>query len=1140
MSILEKLPDPSISASSALRVQTELGRLTRSAGALDGSNGESPLGELRMVTGELSTRVDIDMQPLAGGLSKVLVAMENALPANALAYVEALDQSYRSVVDLLYGSEIVRQIGEEQTLSEAAIAVIDDALRLFDRHVADLAANLVGADRLRDLRATLAQIQALEAEAPLAAGDLARFLSTHLIGVAPDLLDAPLAHVTEGLRVLTPLADDALDGAVIPARTAVLTAYRSLLEAVNELDPADAAGYVRVTVHLEELAAANDLLFAALSTLYTEMKALIADHAWDAIFPGYVDLLATLDMGPVPTVDDVVRQLEAMVSELLARLFMIFDGDDLRSRIETLNGVLRDTMLTSPLGQIKPAIEAFLEHVRDSIDAVPVEEVQRIVARILENIQSAMAHLDLEQLQAEIESALDNVESFAAANLGTPARNMIQAAMDGLAAQLNRLPLDTLISDLEAALDQFQRLVADLENALQASLEELRAFLQQAETLSFKPVSDAVVAEIDDLKQRLQAINPNALSDAERLALASALVVVEGIDLETQVVDGLKAGYAAAENEIRFLLNQIVATLQHLRDAADTFNPASILGPIGTALEDAGRLLEGMTVQALLAPLHAELEQVERRFHDMAPERLLVPLQAAYERLAALLARLDPASWTAPLEALYTQIDRLVTMVDITPLMDELDRKQRALFADARAAILAGFDALDLPAPLDSFLKEMRPLVELMTDAIFGDPDTELKRISLAVRDKVNLATLFAPLDELFLRMVAALERIPAADLTDVMNALRQGLGIGLDVLNPQAVMTQLRAGYGRLQELAPANLLAQTINLLSVKVIFTSKIETAPPARAADIVAVTARFEAVLSVVTPTVSGSQYAKLVEEHAGLLNAMRRRINQLDYASASHHYGRLRSMLDRLLPDFLRQPTPLSHAEIMAGLYRMRPSNKIAPIQETLARFLRQLDSYADAVEPAVNGFFSTLRDIMELVSPISLRDAVAETYAAVRARARLLDPGDLAGELRAILEPIKTAVETCSPAAIAARLQASFDRALQAAIVTFRTLLEEVAEIIDSQVRALRAALRALVANLRKALDTAAAKAQAILAQIEELLFVELLERLSRVVDNLGVSFDQELERVQHAFDEMIAAIPLDGRRQAGAGASTR
>ena len=57
-----------------------------------------------------------------------------------------------------------------------------------------------------------------------------------------------------------------------------------------------------------------------------------------------------------------------------------------------------------------------------------------------------------------------------------------------------------------------------------------------------------------------------------------------------------------------------------------------------------------------------------------------------------------------------------------------------------------------------------------------------------------------------------------------------------------------------------------------------------------------------------------------------------------------------------------------------------------------------------------------------------------------------------------------------------------------------------------------------------------------IVKQLEDLVVVELLDRLGRVIDNLGGSFDQELDRVANAFDAMLAAIPLDSGRSASTG----
>ena len=44
---------------------------------------------------------------------------------------------------------------------------------------------------------------------------------------------------------------------------------------------------------------------------------------------------------------------------------------------------------------------------------------------------------------------------------------------------------------------------------------------------------------------------------------------------------------------------------------------------------------------------------------------------------------------------------------------------------------------------------------------------------------------------------------------------------------------------------------------------------------------------------------------------------------------------------------------------------------------------------------------------------------------------------------------------------------------------------------------------------------------------VEQLVFVDILARLGGAIDNLGMSFDAELDRVRNSFDSMLNAIPL-------------
>ena len=133
---------------------------------------------------------------------------------------------------------------------------------------------------------------------------------------------------------------------------------------------------------------------------------------------------------------------------------------------------------------------------------------------------------------------------------------------------------------------------------------------------------------------------------------------------------------------------------------------------------------------------------------------------------------------------------------------------------------------------------------------------------------------------------------------------------------------------------------------------------------------------------------------------------------------------------------------------------------------------------------------------------------------------------------------MKEGFQALNPAVIKAQIDATFERAVRAVTVTVKDFLDELVGIIDGQLRTLRAALSFVLDQLKATLAAALKTLQAILKQIEDLIFVEILERLGRVIDNLGVSFDAELDRVRSAFDEMIQAIPLDGGGSVGAGVS--
>jgi hypothetical protein len=182
---------------------------------------------------------------------------------------------------------------------------------------------------------------------------------------------------------------------------------------------------------------------------------------------------------------------------------------------------------------------------------------------------------------------------------------------------------------------------------------------------------------------------------------------------------------------------------------------------------------------------------------------------------------------------------------------------------------------------------------------------------------------------------------------------------------------------------------------------------------------------------------------------------------------------------------------------------------------------------AAAIEAPVNGFFRSVQGVLQLLDPLSLRSGVAAIYTAVRERVRILDPTALAARIRAdLLQPVLDMLGGLDPEALKARLEATFRRVVEAVSRTARGVLEDIAAAIDAELRQIREALTEFSRRLTTAFEDAVNRVRVVIQTVEQLLFVELVDRLRSLIDNLEASFARELDRVRVSFDQMLDAMP--------------
>lgn len=1127
------LPDASDLLQIGASVQSGMGTLTTLLQALQGGNPSaegSPLAALGGALGGLGQRLNVDTSALGTRLPQGLATMGHALAPSALDFIRSIESDFAQAGSLLADNAVVRAVGDGQSLQQVALAAVQAALDAFDSRRQQLLAQLLPADGLAQVGGLLSTLGQLATDYNAHRAELLPLLSQYLLGHGPDVLAPVLQHVQQGLALVDAWGDSQAAALLDAPQATAANALQALRLALADFNPELPAAYANLNALIDTVAAAVPPVCSALAALQAQAGAAVQSPLWDSLLSGYTALLQAIPLDEVPVPADAVGALAAVLESLLSRLQAQFTPDDVAAKVRALSAALHEVFAQSPLTQVRSAIQAFLQTIVDAIGAIPTDKIGATVQQVLGSVGQQLQALGLAQAADQIEAAFVAVETFITEHLNEALGTQVGGALQSLLAQLDALPVNALVDNVAQLIARLQQAVAQIQAALQGAMDQLAALAAQLDQLSFAPVGDAVVGEINGLRDKLAALNPNALSDIERAALQAALAVVRAVDLTGIVQTEVKAGFGQARDAALDGLARVTSVLDGVRAQVRQFSPEALVQQLvallGQAREAVGRL-DGATV---MRPLYSQVDQLAAGFGRLQPGALLAPLQPPYQVVVDGVAQLDPQRLVAPLNDLYARIDGLVDKVNVVPLLEALDQREKALLADVRQALVAGLDGLHLPAPLDGFYALVKPVLQGMTEALLADPAVEFQRIGLDLATRLKPSDLFKPLDEAHARLIDMLRGVPAADLEAAFNALRTGVGVGLLQVDPARVLGALRTGRGTLANVSPRVVLAGTIQLPGLQARFDLRVAGASASVQASVAGTRAKLQALVA--------TQQAPLqacIDAHDALADALDRRIRGLDAAAAQAAYARLAGNLQRLLPDFLYAPVPLRQADILQGLRAARPSAQAAALDVLFQRFQARLHGMQAALDPAFAEFFNTLREPLQMISPLAIKDDVAAVYTALHAKLRVIDPATLAADLRTnVYLPVQQALDAVNPARLGARLDLAFQRAVDALGRNVRALLDQVASALDAQLQRLREAVATIVDRISAALAQAAQAFGTLLDGLEHLVFVELLDRLKRLVESLGVSLDREVDRVVSAFNDMLDAIPLGGGQGGG------
>ncbi|GAB3436861.1 hypothetical protein [Flindersiella endophytica] len=1122
------LPGADELASANAGAATQAGTFVEAVRGLAPDNPDSPLAGVAGALSGIEQRADVDVSGITEQLPAALERVDGVLrPAN-IEFVESIGEAYQTVRQTLDEHPLLAQSGGAGVL-ESVLGILSDVSGGFSTNLGAGVAEILDLDDVATLTEALAAIEQLRTSFPDHVDDLLPFLAQNLVGLPAGLLDDLRTHLSGALEIAVTAQSINLQPQLQAPLTALANAYLAVVSALDGFDPADAAAYAGLRAALDALGTAAGTAVSAVTVVYNAFGTAVDSFDWQAVLSiqPLLDAAADATAG-VLTFDDLSNEITTVLEGVAAGVERLFDTDEVTRRGMVFADAVNQVVDSSPLMLVRDVLAEFVGKLRELIDQIPLEDVEAAIDDLLTQAKGAIDDLGIDDIVTSIEQAFAELDTFVQEQLDEDLVDGVRTALEGLGAHTPTLPVKDVLAKLGYVANQAGELVTSLSEGAAAQLDQLDALVGSLEELRFTPVTDEIVVELGDVRDRLKAMGAESLSDVERLAIQGALATLRALNVRGEVVVGLTAGYDELDALVRQALLAIRGVLDDLMTVLRQLDPTALLQPLRAALDEATEAVGSASARALLAPLREQADAVAESLEALRPGRLLEPLQGTYDQLRAAAELLDPQRWLGPLSEVWSQVEGVLDLLDIRPALEALDAKQHELLGQARQAILDALDDLNLPEPLATFVAGLRPAIEAMTDAVLGDPDTQLPEVLLyqPVREQVN--ALLRPLDEVYQLVVDLVAELPEDAVVGAMNALRLGVG-ALDDADPSRLLARFVQARDAFTATTPDVLLNAVVSLPSLHQRFELQAGSAPAERQQDVEATRAAFVSVEA-------GIDLEAPRQLHAEIGARFSVRVAGLDPAPVAESYARLRAGLERLVPEFLRGAEPLDLPAILAGLVSLRPSSRTQHLDVAIGRLVSGVSRVRAGLDPVVARLFEAVRKALGQISPLVVKAALDELYTALHEKLAILDPGAIIPRLRTeLFQPFLDVFDAVDPAQLASRVDASYTAAVETLAARVDEILDALAGVLDQPLRQLVEDVQALIAELQATVTAAGNALETVVDRLERLDLVVLIDRLSIVLDNLRTSFALELERVANAFDDMLDAIPVGGEVSASA-----
>lgn len=608
----------------------------------------------------------------------------------------------------------------------------------------------------------IASIEGMDTLADQSFDEIWTPIDDQIAGVSPLLAGLPIDSLSTSLK------DDLISlGNMI--NTGDLTAVNPLLASINaSLDQFELFQSDFADNQLPEIEALQSQVEQFSRTLSQFMGRLIG--LVDVQAPFEDQFLGLSQFLSPPT--DLKKHLEGY-SEIFSTIESFFDK---------INDVISPASLEGPAQTIITQIEAIGDQFDTSLTTATLK-IQDIFADLNQQIEGIDLSAIIDQLQEDIDnfvqSLIDDLsEAFATVNTA------ISEQIEQVDTSLDNFSPEAIIDALRSAIEGIADVLSSPD--VLGKIEKIQAAIQQVidaiESLSFTPVTDVVIDQIDEVSGTLSTIEESELNPVLKTALQAALAILpESIQpLTDPLIDEFDELVQAGPVT---LLDRVKEEPEKLLEKIESFQPAALIAePISEPFQSLIQQLEAFHPSQLITPVEEEFDRLSQRLTDqLDPEGIVEPVQQIFEQLISQLDELNPEAIIAPINDLLQEgISSLTDALDF----DEITGILNQLIAYANTLL----------DPVNCILNLLQRAIIMLT--AFDDPTTEVNNWLSTVLANLDGITDTSSVQPILDQLNTSLNNLRANSLTNRANASFDTVRDTLDALTPLQLQLDLIEAY--------------------------------------------------------------------------------------------------------------------------------------------------------------------------------------------------------------------------------------------------------------------------------------------------------------------------------------------------------